>query len=188
MVVMVAEKIRDGADWFLEGQLLLRKGEHKESISAFTQAIRKGWDPVMSHLSRGVANLLAKDPEKAYNDFTEVMRMDGQNARALFYRGSASMLMNEFARAGGDFTRALEINPDYGLALLNRGVCLAHTGRYDEAAADIKRAMMVAETDAQHFADTMGIWRNHLEGVLGVLHQHTDLTDEDIEKLKAFFE
>jgi hypothetical protein len=53
---------------------------------------------------------------------------------------------------------------------------------------DFKRAMMVAETDAQHFADHMGIWRNHLEGVMGVLHEHTDLTDEDMEKLKSFFE
>ena len=52
---------------------------------------------------------------------------------------------------------------------------------YDEAAADIKQAVMVAETVAQHFADHMGVWRNHLEGVLGVLHQHTDLSPEDLE-------
>jgi tetratricopeptide (TPR) repeat protein len=184
----MTKKIRDGADWFLEGQLHLRKGEHEESVGAFTHAIRKGWDPDISHLSRGVANLLAKHPEKAYDDFTEVVKINGQNARALFYRGSASMVLEEFARAGADFTRALEIDPEYGEALLNRGVCYAQTGKYEEAAVDLKRAMMAAETDAQHFADTMGIWRNHLEGVLGVLHQHTDLTEEDIEKLKAFFE
>jgi len=181
-------KYRDGADWFLEGQLLLRKGEHEESVGAFTHAIREGWDPVISHLSRGVANLMAEHPAKAHDDFTEVLKLDGLNTRALFYRASASMAIGSYLRARGDFTRALEIDPGYGLALLNRGVCHAHTGEYAEAAADIKQAMMVAETDAQHFADTMGIWRNHLEGVLGVLHEHTDLSDEDIVKLKAFFE
>jgi tetratricopeptide (TPR) repeat protein len=181
-------KYRDGADWFLEGQLLLRKGEHEESVGAFTHAIREGWDPVISHLSRGVANLMAEHPAKAHDDFTEVLKLDGLNTRALFYRGSASMAIGSYLRARGDFTRALEIDPGYGLALLNRGVCHAHTGEYEEAAADIKQAMMVAETDAQHFADTMGIWRNHLEGVLGVLHEHTDLSDEDMVKLKAFFE
>lgn len=186
--MIMSLEYRDGADWFLDGQLLLRKGEHEESVAAFTQAIREGWDPVISHLSRGVANLLAEHPAKAHDDFTEVLKLDGQNARALFYRGSASMRIGSYLRAAGDFTRALEIDPAYGLALLNRGVCHAHAGSYEAAAADIKQAMMVAETDAQHFADTMGIWRNHLEGVLGVLHEHTDLSDEDVVKLKSFFE
>jgi tetratricopeptide (TPR) repeat protein len=175
-------------NWHTEGQILFRKGEHERSIKAFTHAMQAGWDPVVAHLSRGVANLLAEHPERAYDDFTEVVKKDGLHTRALFYRGSASMLLERYTRAGVDFTRVLEIDPDYGLALLNRGVCYAHVGRYEEAAADFKRAMMAAETDAQHFADHMGIWRNHLEGVLGVLHQHTDLTEEDIEKLKNFFE
>lgn len=186
--MMMKETDRKGLEWFAEGQLHLRMGDHEKSVDAFTHAMREGWDPVISHLSRGVANLLAKHPGKAYDDFTEVLKVDGQSTRALFYRGSASMHLGEYARAAHDFTRALEIDPGYGLALLNRGVCHAHTGRHEEAAADIKRAMMVAETDAQHFADTVGIWRNHLEGVLGVLHEHTELSEEDIGKLKAFFE
>jgi tetratricopeptide (TPR) repeat protein len=174
--------------WYAEGQLLLRKGEHEQSARAFTHAMQAGWDPVIAHLSRGVANLLADHPEKAYDDFTEVVKRDGLHARALFYRGSASMRLDQYARAGHDFSRALEVDPDYGMALLNRGVCYAHIGRYEDAAQDFKRAMMAADTDAQHFADHMGIWRNHLEGVLGVLHQHTDLTEEEIGKLKNFFE
>ena len=174
--------------WYTEGQLLFRKGEHEQSVKAFTHAMQAGWDPVIAHLSRGVANLLANHPEKAYDDFTEVVKRDGLHARALFYRGAASMRLERYARAGRDFSRALEIDPDYGMALLNRGVCYANIGRYEEAGLDIKRAMMVAETDAQHFADTMGIWRNHVEGVLGVLHEHTDLSEEDIGKLRDFFE
>lgn len=182
------EKHRDAAKWFMEGQVLLRQGEHEESAGAFTHAIMEGWDPVISHLSRGVANFLAGHHDKAFDDFSEVLKRDGQNTRALFYRGSLSMRHKHYARAAADFTRALDINPDYGEALLNRGVCNAQMGLYEDAATDMKRAMMVAETDAQHFADTLGIWRNHLEGVMGVLHQHTDLTEQDIDKLKAFFE
>lgn len=184
----MTEHKRNGKEWYAEGQLHLRKGEHEKSVNAFTHAMQMGWDTKISHLSRGVAHLLAEHPEKAYDDFTEVLEHDGLNTRALFYRGTATMNQGLYARASHDFTRALEIDPDYGLALLNRAVCYAHVGRVEEAGVDIKRAMMVAERDAQHFADSMGIWRNHLEGVMGVLHEHADLSDEDVGKLRAFFE
>ena len=83
-----------------------------------------------------------------------------------------------------------------GILLLSTSVNLA-TDRRDEdskevtvAAAQFFKAFTSANTDnmKQHFADSMGIWRNHLEGVLGVLHQHTDLTEEEVAKLQSFFE
>jgi lipoprotein NlpI len=187
-VIAMRKMDRKAIDFFEEGQIHMRMGDYETSIEDFTDAMKAGWDLKVSHLSRGVANLLAKHPDKAYDDFTEVLMLDGLNARAFYYRGLTSMMRGRFARAAGDFTRALEVEPDYGLAALNRGVCKARTGRHKEAVEDIKLAMMIAETDSQRFADHMGIWRNHLEGVLGVLHGHTDLTDEDIEKLKGFFE
>lgn len=178
----------DAREWFQEGQLLLRKGEHEKSVDAFTHAMAEGWDRRVSLISRGVAHLLAAHAEKAAGDFTEAVQLDGTSSRTFHYRGSAYMLMKDYRRAIGDFTRALEIDHDFGAALLDRAVCNAQTGNYGEAAADIKRALMVAETDAQRLADVTGMWRTHLEGVLGVLHQHTDLTEEQIAKLREYFE
>ena len=73
----MTDKNRNGMEWFGEGQLHLRKGEHEESIDAFTHAMQAGWDLKISYLSRGVANLMAKHAEKAYDDFTEVLMLDG---------------------------------------------------------------------------------------------------------------
>lgn len=181
------DKVARARKWYEEGQILFRKGDHERSIRAFTHAMKAGWDPEISHLSRGVANMLADHHEKAVDDFSAVINRDGHNSRALYYRGEARMALGGYRWAIDDFTRALEIDPEDGRALLGRGVSRAHIGDLEGAAEDVKRAVMVAETDAQHFADVTGIWRNHLEGVLGVLHQHTDLGDGDVAKLKEFF-
>lgn len=185
---MMLHKVVRARKWYEEGQLLLRKGEHESSARAFTHAMQAGWSPETAYLSRGVANLLAGHPEKAIADFTEVLKRDRSNLRARYYRGSARMMSGGYLWAVDDFTRVLEGDPDHGMALFGRGVARAHVGDYDEASVDIKRAVMAAERDAQHFADDAGIWRNHLEGVLGVLHQHTELSAEETAKLKAFFE
>ena len=182
------EKILTGFEWFEEGQLQFTRGEHEKSVDAFTHAIHVGWRPAVAHLSRGVANIMAKHPDKAYEDFTEAVSHDEQNARAFYCRGVALMLAHRYVRAAQDFTRVLAIDPDYGFALLGRGVCHARMGKYDEAAVEVKKAMIIAETDDQDFSDYMGIWRNHLEETLGVLRRHSDLSEQDILKLKYFFE
>jgi tetratricopeptide (TPR) repeat protein len=187
-VITMMDKVARARKWYEEGQLLLRKGDHDRSVRAFTHAMKAGWDPEISHLSRGAANMLAGHYEKALDDFTAVIDRNAMHSRALHYRGTARMMLGGYRWAIDDFSRVLEADPDHGMAVFARGVCRAHVGDYDRAAADIKQALMVAETDAQHFADTTGMWRTHLDGVLGVLHQHTDLSEEDVARLREFFE
>ena len=180
-------KVERARKWYEEGQVLFRKGDHEQSVRAFTHAMKAGWDPEIAHLSRGVANMLAGHHEKAVDDFSAVVNRSGANTRALYYRGSARMALGDYRWAIDDFTRALEVDPEHGNAVFGRGICRAHVGDLDGAAADIKQAVLIAETDAQRFADATGVWRNHFEGVLGVLHQHTDLSEEDVEKLQGYF-
>lgn len=181
------EKVARARKWYEEGQVLFRKGDHEQSARAFTHAMRAGWDPEIAHLSRGVARMLAGHPDMALDDFSAVVNRSGANDRALYYRGTARMALGEYRWAIDDFSRVLEIDPGHGMAVLGRGISRAHVGDLDGAVTDVKQAVMIAETDAQHFADAAGMWRNHFEGVLGVLHQHTDLSDEDVAKLEEFF-
>src|SRR3990172_4662365 len=122
-----------------EAQLLLIDGKDKESIEAFTDAIK---------------------------DFGMAIEANSKSARAYFFRGLAHMLKNEFENSVEDFTKALELKTDYGMAKFSRATAYARLDKADEASKDLMEVMPQLELNLQSFADTYGIVRTEMWKVL----------------------
>lgn len=183
------ELMKDVYELFDSGQRLFMKGKYRESIEKFTKTLQAGHEPGMVCLSRGVAYLKINERDEAIKDFDRAIENDGGNASAFHYRGTAYMLKEDYARAVADFSRAIEIHPGHRAAILARGVSYVNMGRTEEGSRDIKRAMVYAEAAMQWFSGMYG-WRRQLDKVIAAMkgerHDEADLTEKEIETLKAW--
>ncbi len=181
--------MKDIYELFDRGQRLFMKGRYEESIEKFTKTLQAGHEPGIVCLSRGVAYLKINERDKAIEDFDKAIEIDGGNASAFHYRGTAHMLKEDYVRAVADFGRAIEIHPGNRAAVLARGVSYVNMGRTEEGSRDIKRAMVCVEAAMQGFTDMNG-WRTQLDKVIAAMergrHDEVDLTEKEIETLKAW--
>lgn len=152
----------DSSGLLKEAQLLFIDGKDKESIEAFTKAIKAGADPYIAYLSRGAAHLKLKEGDEAIKDFNRAINANSKSARAYFFRGMAHMLKNNFEKTAEDFTKALELKTDYGMAKFARSAAYAHLDKADEAAKDLMEVLPQMETNLHSFADTYGIIRTEM--------------------------
>lgn len=151
---------------FYEAQRHLVQTRYKESVEAFTKALEAGSEPVMTHLSRGVAYLKMEDSDNALADFTKAVEMDNGNFRAYYYRGMVQMIKNDYSSAVKDFTYALKIKPDLATAMFARGTAYAQLDMIDESMADIKATIPYMEANAQAFSDTYGLIQTQFDKVM----------------------
>lgn len=183
----------EAVEFFREGQLLLMKGNQRESIESFTKALDAGFDPGTTHLSRGVAHLQIKEFSSAIEDFTKAFEANPKNPKPYYYRGILHMIIEEYERAVSDFTSAIELNPELGQAVFARGTSYAQLGRDVEAMRDLESAIQQSETMIQGFVDTYGIQRTLFDKALALLHADSRLSRADIpekerEKLQKFLQ
>lgn len=173
---------------FEEAQRLFIEGRHGESIEKFTEALKAGFDPGITYLSRGAAHLKMNEPDKAIEDFTRGIEADPEKANAYYYRGTAHMAKEDYEKALADMSCAIELKPDYSAAIFARGMAEVSLGKTEEGATDIKTAMTHAEAGVQGFADTYG-WRTQVEKVIAALEgerrpETMMLSDKEMETLK----
>ncbi len=174
-------------------QRLFIEGRKHECIEAFTKAIDDGEKTEIAYLSRGVAFLQTDQVDKAIEDFNMVVNMNSNYMRAYFYRGIAYMSRNDFLSAIRDLNRTIELKPDHGAAFFARGSAYAQLGNTEEAAKNFKTALIYAETEAQGFADTFGMFRTQFDRTLALMTGEgempaIELTEEEIDKLKKWLE
>lgn len=174
-----------------EGQMLMIEGKFKEAVHAFTNAIKAGEDPFITHLSRGVAYLRIKDFDHAISDFDEAIKIKGDNFRPYYYRGMAEMLKEDYDRSIKDFSKALDLNPELHSARFARAVCYGRTGQDDRAIEDFKVVIPEMERDLEAFADVYGFVKTDMWRVMEELTGEaptpsTSLTQEDLETIKKW--
>lgn len=184
----IRRTIMTANELFQQAQRLFIEGRQGESIEKFTEALKAGFEPGITYLSRGAAYLKMNEPDKAIDDFTLGIEAHPEKANAYYYRGAAHMAKDEYEKAIADMDRAIELKPDYGAAIFARGMAKVNLGRGEEGAADIKTAMTHAEAEVQGFADTYG-WRTQVEKVIAALEgerrpETMVLSDEEMKTLK----
>jgi tetratricopeptide (TPR) repeat protein len=143
-------------EFFEAGKRLFVEGRMEECIDSFTKALESGYDPKMSHLSRGAAYIKLKESDKALEDFDKVIGLDKNNARAYYYRGMANTQKKDFKKAVADFSKAIELRPDDGASFFARAASLIELGDNEKAVADIKNAANYLAAAVQGYASTIG--------------------------------
>jgi len=177
-------------EFFEAGKRLFVEGRMEESIDSFTKALESGYDPKMSHLSRGAAYIKLKESDKALEDFDKVIELDKNNARVYYYRGMANTQKKDFEKAVADFSKAIELKPDDGASFFARAASLIELGDHEKAVADIKNAANYLAAAVQGYASTIGD-RTHLDKVLAVLEgerreKALEINEDELETIKKW--
>lgn len=142
------------------------EGKYKESIEAFTEAIKEGEHSDLVFLSRGVAYLRDHQSARAINDFNEVVRRNDLNVRAHFYRGIAYMAKEDYKEAISEFDKTIELDGNHAAAFFARGTAYAQIGDDDQATKNIKTAISFSEAGMYGLQETLGLWRTQFDRAL----------------------
>ncbi|MDH4231980.1 MAG: tetratricopeptide repeat protein [Nitrospirota bacterium] len=177
-------------EFFEVGKRLFVEGKMKESIESFTRALESGYDPKISHLSRGAAYIKLKESDKALEDFEKVIELDKSNARVYYYRGMANVQKKDFEKATADFGRAIQLKPEDAASIFARAASYIELGQLEKAAEDIRNAANYLAAAVQGYASTIGD-RTHLDKVFAVIEGERrenalEINEDELDTIKKW--
>lgn len=112
------------------------KGEYKEAVRDYTQALKFAPDSSDALYNRGGAYSKLERWDDALADFNALLKIVPNDPNALYARAWVQAQRGEDKAAIADLDKVLEFAPDDQEALLDRGGMNIRAGRYDEAIRD----------------------------------------------------
>ncbi|MCJ7633705.1 tetratricopeptide repeat protein [Candidatus Bathyarchaeota archaeon] len=113
----------------------------KDSITLWSDCLKKYPGIPIAYLNRGVAYISIGELEKALFDFDHALAIEPMYKLAYNNRGSLYFKKGEYEKAIADFNQALAIDQSYGKAYNNRGLIYYTKGNYEKAIDDFNRAL-----------------------------------------------
>ena len=129
-----------------KGFALRKRGNFKEAIEQYTDAIKLDKDHFKAYFNRGFARDKLRLFDDAIADYTDALRIDPNNAYAFYNRGISKDRAGLYEDAILDFSKAIEIVPLNADFYHNRGFCHRKQGRLDAAIEDYSSAIVSAPT------------------------------------------
>jgi len=176
-----------------DGRRFMVEGKFKESIEAFTEAIKDGELSDIVFLSRGVAYLRDHQTARALDDFSEVIKRDDGNVRAHFYKGIAYMTKEEYKNAISEFDKTIKLDGNHAAAFFARGTAYAHIGDDELATKNLKTAITFSEANMYGLQETLGLWRTQFDMALSQVTGEKEapelnLTHDEYNKIMNWLE
>ncbi len=118
------------------------RGEIKEAIAYYNEAIRLDDTDVIARYHRGIL-LVELDPAKAIEDFDYCEQSGNSYVEGLIYspRGRAHGILKEYHLAIADFDQAIKLSPDDIDNYLDRGLTYEYMGLIDHAKEDYAQVL-----------------------------------------------
>lgn len=98
---------------------------------------------------RGLAKLMAAQPQAALRDFDQALALDSKDTRALFNHGCACHQLGRINDALADLNQVLTLQPDHARTYLKRGVLRQTLGDRTGSLADLHQAADCAQAQGQ---------------------------------------
>ncbi len=128
----------------LAGDILLKRGRHRDALKAFDAAIRLAPQAAEPHANRGVALQGLGRLEEALAEEDRALRIRPDYAAAHFNRGNVLKALKRTEDAVMAFDRALKAKPAFADAHVNRGMALLALQRPREALDAFNAAMALS--------------------------------------------
>jgi tetratricopeptide (TPR) repeat protein len=125
------------------GALLANKGESKEAIWHFEQAVRFCPSCAEPHNSLGLILAGQGKLDEAIAHYEQALRLNPDYAKAHNNLGNALLQTGRVQEAIVQFVQALRIKPDYAEAHNNLGIALVRLGRMQEAIEQYEQALRI---------------------------------------------
>lgn len=128
------------------------KGDLKNAMAAFNQAIAKDPKFEPAYYNRGYGYSLQDKWKEALADFDQAILLDPNDTHAYYQRGSLKGEHGDFDGAIKDFLSVIKIDPKIPAAYYNLGHVLYFKGNLDEAAKQVDHAIdLDPSTDYGYF-------------------------------------
>jgi len=115
----------------------------KDSITIFSDAVKKYPDAYMAYNNRGVVYNHEGNLPQAVSDCTKAIEINPKYANAYNNRGNAYSRQGNLPQAISDFNRAIEINPHDSSYYNGRGFAYAVQNKFIQAISDFTRAIEI---------------------------------------------
>ncbi|PSR12227.1 hypothetical protein C8255_26890 [filamentous cyanobacterium CCP3] len=123
-----------------------------DAIADFDQAVALASDPMSLtdiYDDRGLAKLMAAQPQAALRDFDQALAIDSNDTRALFNHGCACHQLGRLSDALADLNQVLALEPNHARTYLKRGVLRHGLGDRAGSLADLYQAADCAQAQGQ---------------------------------------
>ena len=119
--ITASERADSAAASMRQGLAKVDRGEHRDAITDFDQAIQLQPDYVDAYYNRGVAKFHLGQSQIAISDYDIALRIQPDYAPAFVARGVAKASLGKHQDAIPDFDQAIQLEPDNATAYVNRG-------------------------------------------------------------------
>ena len=123
MKVVVAVLFAVACMWagaFDDGKNALNRGNYKEAVAQFTQAIADNPNDAVAYYQRGYSYVKLRDHESALPDFSAAIKLDPFYTSAYMYRGVSYIQLGEIDKAAEDAQLACDLADCYLLQTMTK--------------------------------------------------------------------
>lgn len=142
------DMVLSSEEWDRRGSMHFFKGNIREALSHFTEAIHIDPQNSKAYNHRGVTYTMLRQPQMAYRDYHAAIQADPDNVKA--YNNRALLLITSGKAQQGVMELTKLINRDMNdpKGYLNRGTALMMLGRIEEAVRDFKMSLQLEPNEA----------------------------------------
>ncbi|MGB9720405.1 MAG: tetratricopeptide repeat protein [bacterium] len=115
----------------------------KDSITLWTDVLRKYPNSDLAYNNRGNAYNLLGQYDNAMSDFNRAIEFNPSLELSYFNRGTIYERLGLYDKAIADFTNALKIQPNFVMGYVDRGAIYTKVGEYDKAYNDLIHALQL---------------------------------------------
>lgn len=119
------------------------KGNHKDAIADYNQALAVNSQDATAYYNRGVAHFRLGERQKALLDYTQAIQLNANYAQAYSDRGKVRFGLGDDQGAMEDYNQAIELAPQLAAAYLGRGNVRAQFGNEQLAIEDYTQAIKI---------------------------------------------
>lgn len=139
---------------------LAEKGNFKDAINQYNEAIRLWPGNASAYLNRGNAYSELSQIQRAIEDYNEAIRLQPDYAEAYYNRGIMYIESGLYQKAIQDFDEILRLNLDYIPAYYNRALAFSKIGQYSLAIQDYTRIINMKSDDVEAYNNRATIYLN----------------------------
>ncbi len=123
------------------GERALEKGEYKEALQYFDQAVYINSKSSIAWTKKAAAEIYLQKLDDALESINEALNLDRKNSDAWFNKGLVFDKRRKYDEALSYYENALRYNPRHIKAINNKGTVLGQLERWDEAEKYFKKAL-----------------------------------------------
>ena len=146
---------------FYQGVASLNKGEYKEVIEKYDQAIELNSNHAEFYNNRGFAKNKLRQYHEAIADYDKAIELDSNYVMAYTNRGVVKNNLKQYREAIADYNKAIELNPNHAEAYNNRGNVEYHLEQHQGAITYYDKAIELNSNYAE-FYNNRGVAKDKL--------------------------